>query len=104
MTLIKKIQLAAEQKGFNVWVTGDKRKYKQWKVSIHRGLPYKVITGDGLFENMCSHLIKTKENTEGYQYVSHLAGVLYTCSFIDGGFKYVILKQPNSTMILVYKN
>jgi len=108
MTLIKKIQLAAEQNGFNVYVSGNKRKYKVWNVTSHSkmmGLPYKAIVGDcKVFDGLCSHLMQQRKGTQGYRYISHIAGVSSRCEFIDGDFTYVISNYGRGYMILVYKN
>jgi len=108
MTLIKKIQLAAEQNNFEVCVTGDKRKYKYWNVAGHqgqRGLPFKAITGDNkMFRKLCAHLVQQREGTEGYKFDCRGAGIAYYCSFIDGDFTYVISTYGRGHMILVYKN
>ena len=100
MTLIKKIQLAAEQNGFNVYVTGSQRNYKLLNIPLIKRNAYKVITGDGLFKEMCNHLIQTRQNTEGYRYICHIAGVSSNCVFIDGDLKYEII---DGKRILVYK-
>jgi len=108
MTLIQKIQLAGEQNKFDVFVTGDKRKFKYWNVAAHsrnKGLPYKAISGDDrMFSQLCSHLIQQRIGTQGYKYISHIAGVSSKCEFIDGGFTYVISTYGRGDMILVYKN
>ena len=108
MNLIKKIQLAAEQNNFDVYVTGSKREFKYIKVKSHtgqKGLPYKAITGDyRMFPKLCSHLIQTKKGTQGYKYTSYIAGVSSRCEFLDGDFTYVISSNGRSSMILVYKN
>jgi len=108
MTLIQKIQLAGEQNNFDVFVTGDKRKFKYWNVKAHtrnRELPYKAISGDDkIFSQLCTHLIQQRKGTEGYKYISHIAGVSSKCEFIDGGFTYVISTYGRGDMILVYKN
>lgn len=107
MTLIKKIQLAAEQNNFEVWVTGDKRKYKYWSVAAHsigRGKPYKAITGDNrMFASLCSHLIQQRKGTEGYKF-TWVSDISFKCEFIDGDFTYVISQVGGDHMILVYKN
>jgi hypothetical protein len=108
MTLIKKIQLAAEQNNFEVYVTGDKRKLKFWNVGAHkgqRGLPYKAIVGNyKMFPELCSNLVQKRKGTEGYKFYCMGAGIAYSCKFIDGQFTYVISKNLAGSMILVYKN
>ena len=108
MTLIKKIQLAAEQNNFEVYVTGDKRKLKFWNVGAHkgqRGLPYKAIVGDyKMFPKLCSNLVQKRKGTEGYKFDCRGAGIAYSCKFIDGQFTYVISSNGAGNMILVYKN
>jgi len=108
MTLIKKIQLAAEKNGFNVYVSGNKRDYKIWKVATHSkmmGLPYKAIIGDDKnFDALCGHLMRQRKGTQGYRYISYIAGVSSRCEFIDGDFTYVVSTYGRGYMILVYKN
>ncbi len=108
MTLIKKIQLAAEQNNFEVFVTGNKRTYKHWNVGGHnggKGLPYKAIEGNGkMFDKMCAHLIQQRKDTKGYKFDCRGAGIAYWCEFIDGDFTYVISDYGRGPMILVYKN
>ena len=107
MTLIKKIQLAAEQNNFELHVSGDKRRYKLWNVAAHThgwGKPYKAITGDErMFSQLCSHLIQQRKGTEGYKFV-HGSDISFKCWFIDGDFTYVISQVGGDHIILVYKN
>ena len=108
MNLIKKIQLAGEKNNFDVYVTGNKRDYKYLKVNSHtgqKGLPYKVVTGDGrMFRKLCVHLIQQRKGTQGYSYTSYIAGVSSRCEFIDGDLTYVISSIGRISMILIYKN
>ncbi len=57
-----------------------------------------------MFPKLCKHLIQQRKGTQGYKYISYIAGVSSMCEFIDGDFTYVINSNGISYMILVYKN
>ncbi len=98
MNIIQKIQVAANNNGLNLVISGDKKTRIFFSV-IDK--PYKIISANGnpkLFESMCSYLIQNKPNVDFKQ-----NGVDYTASFIEDGFKLVIYKRHNFHFICIYK-
>ena len=108
MNLIKKIQLAASQNGFNVSVTGDKKKFLFNNLGTHQrnnDRPDKIMVSDNyrMFSKLMAHLIQNKKESKGYEFINYKSGVEYACTIIDGEFKYILSQVCNSYLIMVYK-
>lgn len=108
MNLIKKIQLASNQNGFNVSITGDKKKFKRNHLGRHQRnfhRPYKIMVSDNdrMFRKLMAHLIQNRKESKGYHFIDYNPGIEYACIIIDGDFKYILSEVYNSCLIMVYK-
>tara|TARA_R110000764_G_scaffold14461_3_gene41259 strand:+ start:650 stop:985 length:336 start_codon:yes stop_codon:yes gene_type:complete len=108
MNLTKKIQLAANQNGFNVSITGDKKKFLFNNLGTHQrnnGRPDKIMVSDNnrIFSKLMTQLIQSRKESKGYKFINYKAGVEYACTIIDGEFKYILSQVCNSYLIMVYK-
>ena len=108
MNLIKKIQLSANQNGFNVSITGDKKKFILNNIGKHQrnfDRPDKIMVSDNyrIFSKLMTHLIQTRKESKGYNFINYKSGIEYTCTIIDGEYKYILSQVCNSYLIMVYK-
>ena len=108
MNLIKKIQLSANQNGFNVFITGNKKEFilnniGKHKRNFHR--PDKIMVSDNyrMFSKLMAHLIQSRKDSKGYNFIDYNAGIEYACTIIDGEYKYILSNVYNSYLIMVYK-
>ena len=122
MTLIEKIKLAAEQNELNLRVTRDEGKLKDWdfkshaldvhiqlghaveKLTLHEAIECEDSPRDKwMFGDMCGHLINTKKGCAWYYFTINDTYTSWSCGFKDGDFTYVVCRNLEDSLILVYK-